>query len=427
LPAAPPRNPVIAIAPFALKESATVFANLPSRTIRATSPRPIEHYDISRGLVAYRTTLQAGPAGVLEAAKVRDLAWVYIDGKLLDTMDTRLRRFRVDIPAHAQPVIVEILLYTIARVNFGVEIHDRKGIHGPLHFRPQGGDAHAVENWEIRAIDFDADGTLPPLAWQAGRADGPAFWRGSFDAAQQGDTFLDMSGWGQGVVWVNRRCLGRYWSIGPTQTTYLPAPWIRRGRNEVIVLDLSGPQSARIEGLPAPILDQLRPERDLPQPPRTVRPRLDGVAALHEGQFAPGAVTQDVPFARARGRQFCLESLNAFDGKQFAAVGEIALLDAAGQVLDQSTWTIAYASSEEMVKEDGSALNAINGQATDHWHSAYSGKAPHPGHPHRLIIDLGKLAEAAGLRYTPRQGKDGVTGRIRQYRLYLADQLTGSD
>jgi beta-galactosidase len=426
VPAAPPRNPVIAIAPFALKESAAVLANLPAKTIRDTSPRPIEQYDISRGLVAYRTTLPAGPAGVLEAAKVRDLAWVYVDGRPLGTMDTRLRRFWVELPARSQPVVVEILLYTIARVNFGVEIHDRKGVHGPVHFRPQGGDAHAVENWEIRAIDFDADGTLPPLAWKPGRSEGPAFWRGSFDASQAGDTFLDMSGWGQGVVWVNQRCLGRYWSIGPTQTMYLPGPWIRRGRNEVIVLDLTGPQGARIEGLPAPVLDQLRPDRDLPQPPRNVRPRLDGVDPIHEGQFAPGAATQDVLFARAAsGRQFCLESLDAFDGKEFAAAAEIALLDASGQALDQSTWTIAYASSEEMVKEDGSALNAINGQATDHWHTAYSGKAPRPAHPHRLIIDLGRQVEAAGLRYTPRQGKDGVTGRIRQYRLYLADQLAG--
>ena len=424
LPPAPPRNPVITIAPFSFKESARVLANLPGKVIRDVSPRPIEQYDISRGLVAYRTTLPAGPAGVLEAAKVRDLAWVYVDGEQLGTIDTRHRRFRVDIPARTRPVTVEILVYTIARVNFGVEIHDRKGMHGPIRFKPAGGDTQLVEDWEIRAIDFDADGALPPLAWKTGRADGPAFWRGRFDASQAGDTFLDMSTWGQGVVWVNGRCLGRYWSIGPTQTMYLPGPWIRRGSNEVIVLDLTGPQSARIEGLASPILDQLRPERDLPQPERNPRPRLEGVAPVHQGQFAPGSATQDVLFAKASsGRQFCLESLSALDGKEFAAVAEIALLDAGGQTIDQSAWTIAYASSEESGKEDGSALNAINGQVTDHWHTAYSGKAPRPAHPHRLIIDLGRRVEVAGLRYTPRQGAEGVSGRIKEYRLYLAEQL----
>jgi beta-galactosidase len=94
-----------------------------------------------------------------------------------------------------------------------------------------------------------------------------------------------------------------------------------------------------------------------------------------------------------------------------------------GKTLNQSNWTIAYASSEEATKEDGSALNAINGQATDHWHTAYSGKAPHATHPHRIIIDLGKSVTVAGMRYTPRQGPEGVTGRIRRYRAYVGEQL----
>jgi len=31
--------------------------------------------------------------------------------------------------------------------------------------------------------------------------------------------------------------------------------------------------------------------------------------------------------------------------------------------------------------------------------------------------------EVAGVRYMPRQGPDTVTGRIRQYRMYVADKL----
>ena len=107
------------------------------------------------------------------------------------------------------------------------------------------------------------------------------------------------------------------------------------------------------------------------------------------------------------GRQFCLESLDAFDGKQYAAVAEISLLDAKGQPINQSAWTIAYVSSEEGRREDGQALNAINGQASDFWHTAFGGKTAAPDHPHRLVIDLEKTVEVAGIRYTPRQGADG--------------------
>lgn len=252
-----------------------------------------------------------------------------------------------------------------------------------------------------------------------GLASGPAFWRGAFTLGETGDTFLDMSNWGQGIVWINGCCLGRYWSIGPTQTMYLPGPWMRRERNDVVVLDLTGQRSNRIGGLRLPILDQLRPENDLAGPVRRVQAYLTGVAPTHEGQFAPGAATQEVLFAQpAAGRQFCLEALGAFDGKPFAAMAEIALLDTKGQPINQSSWTIAYASSE-----DGSVLNAINGQVSDHWHTAHSGKPPHPAHPHRLIIDLGVQVELAGARYTPRQGASGVTGRIWQYRMYVGNRL----
>lgn len=424
LPEAPRNNAVIAIAPFALKQSVSVFNSFPAKVINDVSPKPIEQYDISRGLIAYRVTLPAGPAGVLEAAKVRDLAWVYVDGKQVGTLDTRHQRFRIDLAERSKPVTLDILLYTIARVNFGVEIHDRKGLHGPVTFKAAGGVAQPLEQWEIRAIDFDADGVLPPLTWKTGRSHGPAFWRGNFEVSRLGDTFLDMSSWGQGIVWINGRCLGRYWNIGPTQTMYLPGPWLRRGHNEVVVLDLTGPATARMAGLTMPILDQLRPEQDLPRPPSRARLQLDGVRPAHEGEFAPGAATQDVLFAKpVKGRQLCLESLDAFDGKQFAAVAELALLGTNGKTLNQSNWTIAFVSSEEATKEDGSALNAINGQNTDHWHTAYAGKGPYGSHPHRLVLNLGSEMEVAGIRYTPRQGAEGVTGRIKHYRVYVGDAL----
>jgi beta-galactosidase len=362
---------------------------------------------------------------VLEAAKVRDLAWVEVDGKPVGTMDTRHRRYKVEVPARTRPATVDILLYTIARVNFGVEVHDRKGLHGPVVLRTADGATQAVEGWEIRAIDFDADGVLPPLAFKRGRSKGAAFWRGSFDTSRTADTFLDMSGWGQGIVWINGRCLGRYWSIGPTQTMYLPGPWVNKGRNEVVVLDLTGPREARIAGLAEPILDQLHRERDLARPPGGSHLHLDGATPVVEGEFAPGAATQDVRFAApVRGRQFCLESLDAFDGKQFAAVAEIALLDRSGKTIEESAWTIAYASSEESSSVDGGALNAINGQVTDFWLTARAAGATHP---HRLVIDLGKSVEVAGLRYTPRQGPEGVTGRIRHYRAYVGDRLASED
>ena len=53
---------------------------------------------------------------------------------------------------------------------------------------------------------------------------------GSFTVEKPGDTFLDMSTWGKGMVWVNGRALGRFWEIGPQQTLFLPGCWLKAGR-----------------------------------------------------------------------------------------------------------------------------------------------------------------------------------------------------
>jgi hypothetical protein len=50
---------------------------------------------------------------------------------------------------------------------------------------------------------------------------------------------LDTAGLTKGLIWVNGHNLGRYWeTAGPQHTLYLPAPFLKSGANELIVLDL---------------------------------------------------------------------------------------------------------------------------------------------------------------------------------------------
>jgi len=269
LPDPPGALPVIAIPELVLEESAPVLANLPEPAVSLETLRPIEMLGVSRGLVSYRTTIPAGPAAKLEATDVRDLAWVFLDGNPVGVMDRRQGRFSIELPRRPEAARLEILLYTIARVNFGNEIHDHKGVHGPVSLTTRDMPSVELKNWDVRAIDFGADARLPDLTWQRGGDKGPAFWRGHFDIEDAGDTFLDVSRWGIGIVWVNGQCLGRYWNIGPTQTMYLPAPWLKSGANEIVVLDLTRPESPTVAGLTEPILDQLRPELDFTEPPQS--------------------------------------------------------------------------------------------------------------------------------------------------------------
>ena len=64
------------------------------------------------------------------------------------------------------------------------------------------------------------------------------------------------------MAWVNGVALGRYWeSAGPQHTLYVPAPFLKPGANEVILLDLHGAEAAEIASVAAPRYSQGRRRR----------------------------------------------------------------------------------------------------------------------------------------------------------------------
>lgn len=65
----------------------------------------------------------------------------------------------------------------------------------------------------------------------------PGFFKGTLTiTSKPHDTFLDMTGWGKGVVFINDYVLGRYWNIGPQQTLYIPSVWFQPDENTVRLL-----------------------------------------------------------------------------------------------------------------------------------------------------------------------------------------------
>lgn len=262
LPDVPPTNAVIAIPPIQADKCAPIFANLP-RAISDDEPRTMEEYNQGRGCIDYRTTVQAGTAATLKVRSIHDFGFVFLDGKLIDVMDRRATNFVVELHERKNPATLDILVNAMGRVNFGAQNADRKGIHGPVEV-----DNVKLTNWKIYNLPLD-DKMLAHLKFKkAGKfpaRPAPAFWRATVSIEKPGDTFLDMRSWGKGVVWVNGHCLGRYWNIGPTQTMYVPAPWFKRGKNEIVILDLTGPENPVVAGLDHPILNELHPEKDFAQ------------------------------------------------------------------------------------------------------------------------------------------------------------------
>jgi len=155
---------------------------------------------------------------------------VYQGGRRLGALDRRLKQTSLDVTFDdGQPL--DILVENLGRTNFGPQlVNDRKGILGRVTL-----DSEELTDWETYCLPLTDPGSWP---FTASPVQGPALHRGTFTLAAVGDTFLDLRGWGIGAVWVNGHCLGRYWSVGPQQSLFLPAPWLKRGANEVIVLDL---------------------------------------------------------------------------------------------------------------------------------------------------------------------------------------------
>ncbi|MEE6295486.1 beta-N-acetylglucosaminidase domain-containing protein [Georgenia wangjunii] len=73
-------------------------------------------------------------------------------------------------------------------------------------------------------------------------------------------------------------------------------------------------------------------------------------------------------------------------------------------------------SSEETEGEDAGAVNAIDGDPTTFWHTAWS--ASEPTHPHTIDLDLGEVTDLCALTYQPRT--DASNGQIDEFEVYLS-------
>ncbi len=247
LPAIPDPIPTLEVPEIPMRAAASLWHHLPA-PMKAVQPRPFEAYGQNQGLVLYRTTLVGRKSGRLQVTDLHDYALVFVDGRLVGTLDRRLGESSLDLPrtTGAAPVL-EILVEGMGHINFGQTLIDRKGITDRVTL---GG--MTLMNWDV---------FLLPLGerWVASLADETVddarpgrFFRGRFRVEKPADTYIDMSGYRKGVVFVNGHNLGRYWDIGPQRRLYCPAPWLRAGENQVVVFDLLATEATPIRAVGSP-------------------------------------------------------------------------------------------------------------------------------------------------------------------------------
>ncbi|XP_066945632.1 beta-galactosidase-1-like protein 2 [Macrobrachium rosenbergii] len=208
----------------------------------------------SYGYVVYTTHANLTPNSSLQIRyHVRDMAQVLVDGVvvtkpyggLLDISSFGFWNANLSLPGQDKVAEVTIMVENLGRVNYGRphKYHQQKGLwEGPVLI-----DGVQIDQWIIHSMELKGSQVTNLTGWVpfAGPLETPAMYRGvlHLDGPAE-DTFLDMSGWNKGVVFINGFNLGRYWVEGPPRTLYLPAPLLREGDNEIIAFEQYAPGPA---------------------------------------------------------------------------------------------------------------------------------------------------------------------------------------
>ena len=443
LPAVPKDvAPIITIPKFELKEFATLMTGMASNGKSETGAiKTFEEMDMGWGTMIYSTQLPEITTPSVLTGEFHDFAQVFIDGKYIGKIDRVKNEKSLTIPAVKKGADLTIIVEGMGRINFGRAIKDFKGIVGNVTLSSETDDAEIVltpKKWTNVAIPDDyetaraaldmvknvksnAKGSVPGLALSQNYEESqkltalfkPGYHRGYFNLTKVGDTFLNFETWGKGQVYVNGHALGRIWSIGPQQTLYVPGCWLKKGQNEIIVLDVVGPKEAVVWGQAEPELNKLQLEKSNKHNNIGDKPDLNSATPVATGAFNGGNGWQTVKFdGQKKGRYLAIECLSTQKENDRVAIAELYLQGADGKRISREPWTTKYANSEE---ENG---NHTGDKVYDLQESTYWQTEKSASLPHLIVIDLGGEQTVSALEYLPR-AEQGAPGSVKNYKIYL--------
>ena len=382
----------------------------------------MEDMDVGWGMMEYSAILPDIPvSSILTVNECHDYGLVFINGKRVGRISRVNKESSVTLPQVNKGDTLTILVEAMGRINFGRAIKDYKGITKSVSITAHIDDnmvTWTLYNWRHRAISDDYNDIIkcmnhPVSSSNKGRIQSNGgYYRASFSLKRIGDTFVNMEAFGKGQVWINGHAIGRYWSIGPQQTLYVPGCWLKKGVNEIIVLDIEGPDgNPTVHFTDTPELNKLnvvKPERhDNPAD----RPQLTSLTPAASSSFNPGNGWQKVDFiSPQKGRYIVLECLSTHAGDN-VSVAELYVLDNQGKRYAREQWKVRYADSEN-ISGNNTGEKAFDLQESTYWQTKKGASFPH-----MIVIDLGMECEMKGMEYLPR-AEDGAPGSVKEFRIY---------
>lgn len=427
---------IISVPQFKFTEYAPIVCGIDT-IVESRDVKTMEELDMGWGSMFYETTLPTvSTPSLLTLNDCHDFALVFIEGKYIGKIDRVKNEKSIVLPAVTSGQKLTILIEAMGRINFGRAIKDFKGITKSVTLTAEC-EGHQLtfdlKNWRIATIPCDYKTATKALSsaqphsssasaqphWLPLRSPNvvsslkKGYYRANFTLKKVGDTFINMEAFGKGMVYVNGHALGRFWNIGPQQTLYVPGCWLKKGKNEVVVLDIVGPKGDPVAYCQdKPELDKLNLEKSNKHNNPGDRPDLNSATPVVDTNLKAGNGWQTVSFsAPVKGRYVAIECRSTHASDQ-VAVAELYLQDTKGKRLSREPWTVKYADSEnEVGNHTGDKVFDL--QESTYWQTQWG-----TDFPHLLVIDLGSKQTVTALDYLPR-AEQGAPGSVKHLRVYV--------
>ena len=233
-------KPARAYSAASLQAKVSLFSTLEELADKRSSfyPQSMEDLGQNTGYTLYQTQLEKDKeeAERFRVIDARDRIQVFRDQEWVATQyqEEIGEDIWLDLPEKTSEI--SVLVENMGRVNYGHKLTaptQTKGLG-----RGAMADLHFIGQWDIYPLPLDNIAAIDfTKEWQAGQ---PAFYRYSLKIDDVEDTYLNMTGFGKGVVFINQHNIGRFWEKGPHLSLYVPKGYLKKGENEIVVFETEG-------------------------------------------------------------------------------------------------------------------------------------------------------------------------------------------
>ncbi|CAH1154971.1 unnamed protein product [Phaedon cochleariae] len=208
----------------------------------------------SYGYIIYRTSNIDIPRDSILKIKGRvcDTVLVLLNGKLkskiLESKEDlegfgywKKRDAVLSLGGATENAVLELVVENWGRVNYGklFQFNQHKGLwQGDVLLNNQ-----ILEFEKVFPLEFKRSWNSKIKNWVSPKfSSGPKLYKAILKIEHEPhDTYIDTREWNKGFIIVNGFVLGRYLRLGSQQTLYLPAPFLKKGFNDILVFEHFSP------------------------------------------------------------------------------------------------------------------------------------------------------------------------------------------